>query len=50
MLIQNIPFNTMDILSNYNNSKYLLDKNYLFDYPINNIELICVNNAKGNCE
>ena len=50
MSIQNITFNTMDILSNYNNSKYLLDKNYLFDYPLNNIELIGVNNTKGTCE
>ena len=42
--IQNIPFNTMDIISNYNNYKYLLDKNYAFNYPINNTEII---NAKN---
>ena len=45
MSIQNIPFNTMDIISNYNNYKYLLDKNYALNYPINNTEII---NAKND--
>ena len=48
--LQNIPFNTMDILSNYINSKYLLDKNYTFDYPINNTEIFDANNAKNHFE
>ena len=44
----NIPFNSLNILSNYDKSKNLLDKNNIFDYPINDFELIGDNKEKDN--
>ena len=50
--LQNNPLNNMDIFKNYfinNNSKNLLDKNYISNYPTNNLELTGVNKIEGNC-